>query len=66
MKICVSPVDAVLQPRTLDTRLGILTKILVAMGYFFFFFKYISGKYLQFKTKAKIFVKKYFWFAPYK
>ena len=37
---------------------------LIALDYYFFF--YISQKYLQFRRKTKAFVKENFWFASYK
>ena len=42
--------DSMLRSKLLDNRLGILTQILIAMDYFFYL--YISDKYLQFWQKS--------------
>ena len=49
MQIFIGFVDAILRSKILSNRLGILTQILIAMDYFFYL--YISDKYLQFREK---------------
>ena len=48
-QIFIGFVDAILRSKILDNRLGILTQILTAIDYFFYL--YISDKYLQFRKK---------------
>ena len=50
IKICISLVNAVLRPKMLGNRLGILTQILIVID---FFYICISEKYLQFRKKKK-------------
>ena len=57
-QICIDFVDIVLQPKILGNRLVILTQILIAMDYYFFF--YISKKYLQFRKVQKYLLGKIF------
>ena len=49
LKIFIGFVDATLQSKILGNRLGILTLILIAVDYFFYL--YISDKYLQYRKK---------------
>ena len=42
IQISIGFVDAVLAPKILDNRLGILTLILIAMDYYFFFYEYLK------------------------
>ena len=50
LQIFIGFVDAILLSKTLGNRLGILTQILIAIIYFFYL--YISDKYLQFRKKG--------------
>ena len=50
IQIFIGFVNAILRSKILGNRLGILTQILIAMDYFFYL--YISDKYLQFWQKS--------------
>ena len=57
---CIGLGYAVLRPKILlDNRLGILTQIMIAMGYFFLLL-YILEKYLQLRKKQKHLLRKIF------
>ena len=56
---------AVLRLKILGNRINTLLQILLTMDCYFFFL-YISEKYLQFRKKTKAFVKENFWFTPQK
>ena len=58
IQICIGLVDAVHRSKTLGDRLSILTQNLIAMDYFFFI--YVSEKYLQFRKKQKHLLRKIF------
>ena len=49
IQIFIGFVDAILRSKILGNRLGVLMQILIAMNYFFYL--YISDKYLQFRGK---------------
>ena len=50
IQIFIGFVDSILRSKILGNRLGILTQILIVMDYFFYL--YISDKYLQFRKKS--------------
>ena len=50
MQIFIGFADAIHRSKILDNRLGILTQILITMGYYFYL--YISDIYLQFREKS--------------
>ena len=57
IQTCIGLVDIIFRPKILGNRLGILTKILTSVDYYYFFI-YISKKYLQFRKKQKHLLKK--------
>ena len=59
VQICIALVHAVLRPKMLGKRLGILTYILIAIDYCFFCF-YISEKYFEFRGKERHLLRKIF------
>ena len=63
IQIFIGVLDAILRSKILGNRLGILTKILIAMDYIFYL--YISDKYLQFRKKKHINLGNQFHYKKY-
>ena len=57
IQTCIGLAGIIFRPKILGNRLGILTKILTSVDYYYFFI-YISKKYLQFRKKQKHLLKK--------
>ena len=64
IQIFIGFVDAIIRSKMLGNRLIILTQILIAMDYFFYL--YISDKYLQFRGKKYINLGNQFNYKKYK
>ena len=63
IQIFIGFVDAIPRSKALGNRLGILTQMLIAMDYFFYL--YISDKYLQFREKKYINLGNQFHYKKY-
>ena len=64
MQIWTGFVDAILRPKILRNRLGVLKQILSAMNYYFISLYFRGVPSIQEKIKALVNIN--FWFTPYK